>query len=520
MTSIWFDKDEYFSNDTIKLSTQLGDDFLPSGGPAVILDAVIKVTAEDPAQNQYSFELYDDGTHGDAKAGDGKYANSFDKTSLSGIYKFAFQISGHNMRAGEPFTRECFLAKTVKTILPTVTPIPNGADKVCKGATGASEPIVVRAEDVGGNDSSEYSRYAFNPDGVSTDAGILAIWNVGSNGNAPQPNAYMRLLGDNAHPIGDVGLLFQRNWLGQKAYSLISRGNDVLITYSGRFDKNGKPVSALLNAEGQLISEELRLPEHFPARETMKGVWTGAHFIFVSTGHEFVGSNVVRDLVLETADTNGKSISSKILMKLDTPLHLSAPVWIDNLVVGHERILLTIRKSINEQHHTFIYPFDLEGNQLGEPVVLDPPLIYEQQGEILTGGFGRTYMVPTESGWMVLIPSVGEGIYVAHLDPAGSLISSPKLIDDTLNWGDGFVDAIPYHNGIAILGGSSDSSQTILFVSAYGSIGQQWNISKEDSQDGSLLNHKEQLFLLYASGPKTRNPETNQVLIRELRCSP
>jgi hypothetical protein len=516
LISTEFDKQEYFSGDTMKLSTLLLDDFLPLGGPTFVLDAVIKVTAEDPAQNQYSFELYDNGTHGDAKAGDGEYANSFDKTSLPGIYKFAFQMSGHNIRAGEPLIRECFLAKTVKLIQPTPSPIPGGDDKICKGGIRVSEPIMVRAEDVGGNDSSDYSRYAFDPQGVSTNAGILVIWRMGFNGESPQPNAYKRLLDDNANPIGDVNLLFEQNVLGQ-SYSLVSRGNDILATYLGRFDNIDKSVSDLLDSEGHLISEEFRLPdEHFSARESMKTVWTGTHFMFGSSSHHYTTEQgFVYDLILETADSNGKSISSKTIVKSNDVIRA------DDLAVGHERMLLTVGRNIDRQNHIFIYHFDLEGNELGEPVIFDPPLNYEQNGKILPAYFGRAYTFPTADGWMVLWSSVNEGIYVAYLDPAGALISSPRLIDGTLNFGAGFGDIIPYHGGAAILGrASAEGGRIVFFVSAYGTIGQKWNIPKENVQDNSLLNHKGHLFLVYATGPKTRKPDTNQVLIRELQCVP
>ena len=86
---------------------------------------MIKVVAENPGKNHYAFELYDDGTHGDEKSGDGVFANIFDNTRMTGIYKYYFKIEGHNQRVyyenndpqrpiHAPFERECFLITKVK----------------------------------------------------------------------------------------------------------------------------------------------------------------------------------------------------------------------------------------------------------------------------------------------------------------------------------------------------------------------------------------------------------------------
>jgi hypothetical protein len=83
---------------------------------------VRKAVAENPVLKRYSFYLYDDGTHGDEKANDGIYANSFNRTLITGIYKFYFQLSGHNKKTGEILSIECFLAKTV-SIIPNPTSI-------------------------------------------------------------------------------------------------------------------------------------------------------------------------------------------------------------------------------------------------------------------------------------------------------------------------------------------------------------------------------------------------------------
>jgi hypothetical protein len=74
----------------------------------------MKVIVEDPAKKQYSFELYDDGLHGDGKSDDGVYANIFSNTLPIGKYNFYLQISGKNNRDKQPFAREYFFSTIVK----------------------------------------------------------------------------------------------------------------------------------------------------------------------------------------------------------------------------------------------------------------------------------------------------------------------------------------------------------------------------------------------------------------------
>ncbi len=107
-------KDQYFAGEPIKLTASIEDSLSAAPmGPEYIYGATMLVTAEDPAQNQYTFELYDDGQHGDGSANDGVYANLFHDTWLLGSYNFNVQVSGLNNRAGQPFTREYGLSQVI-----------------------------------------------------------------------------------------------------------------------------------------------------------------------------------------------------------------------------------------------------------------------------------------------------------------------------------------------------------------------------------------------------------------------
>ena len=63
------------------------------------------------SKTEILLELYDDGTHGDEKAGDGIYANSFDDTTMEGIYTFTFTATGKTDNT--PFRREETIQKYV-----------------------------------------------------------------------------------------------------------------------------------------------------------------------------------------------------------------------------------------------------------------------------------------------------------------------------------------------------------------------------------------------------------------------
>jgi subtilisin-like proprotein convertase family protein len=110
------EKEEYFSGDPITLSFGITDGVSGTllAGREYIHGVTMMVTIEDPAKNQYSLELYDDGLHGDGEPDDGVYANIFSDTSLVGEYNFYLQIAGKNNRAKEPFTREYFFSIDVK----------------------------------------------------------------------------------------------------------------------------------------------------------------------------------------------------------------------------------------------------------------------------------------------------------------------------------------------------------------------------------------------------------------------
>ena len=106
-----FDRQEYRSGEIIRLSAGVEDGVISY---EYIHHIFIQAIVEDPAGKKYSLTLYDDGLHHDGNADDGVYAGAFWDTALPGKYNFYLQISGKNIRADQPFTREYYLSTTVR----------------------------------------------------------------------------------------------------------------------------------------------------------------------------------------------------------------------------------------------------------------------------------------------------------------------------------------------------------------------------------------------------------------------
>jgi hypothetical protein len=494
--SISFDKEKYFSGDDIKVSLSANDNY--NG-------IVVKVIIEDPVSKQHSLYLYDDGSHKDEKANDGIYANTFGDTVNTGIYKFYFQLSGHNKTTGETLAKECFLAKTINsTSSPTAALTSKNEDKACRRIE-TSAPIVVRPEGVGGNDSSELSWWAYKPKAVSMGERILAIWQVGFDGQRPKPNVYMRILNSNLRLAGEVKLLFDRNVIGST--TLIRQEDKAIFSYCGRYNTEDRSTSAFLDSYGNLISEIVRSPTNIACVSGPLSVWTGSHMLFYSAFNTFDHFGVF----LNVADPDGNSISWREVPTYSLP------------TVTQGGMLM---RAISQDNSLTIHHFDLAGNDLGEWATLKA-IPYEVDGKLAVGSYKNAFVVPTNNGWMVIASLTTPGIYIAHLSPDGSLISEPIITEKNLYFESGFIDGISHNGSIALLGcsypfGYSTKTGCIaLFISEDNTITQYWLPKGNDQpMDISFFEHQNRLFMIYTSKHTDEERPTNQVLIRELQCIP
>jgi hypothetical protein len=393
------------------------------------------------------------------------------------------------------------LAGCSNSVFPISIPQPTttaaAADsKFCQEKMQVSAPIVVRPEGVGGTDSTEYGYWAREARAVSTSAGILATWQTGFDGQYPVPNVYMRFLDDNANPAGEISLLSERSAV--QTPSFISKGDGALFMFCALYDHRTYLTSALLDPYGKLISEQRRFSTTYCGGVSdPEAIWTGSRLLFA-----WYPQMYGPDVLFEVADTNGNSLLEK---KFRTD-GASDP----HFAYGHGRVLMVVplrtgadfMSGIEGQSYLAVHRFDIEGNEIAEPVNLEP---------IPGSAFGTGFIVPTEAGWLIIASTSARapGYYVARLAPDGSLVSGPDLVNTDI----GFQDVIPYGGGAVALAG-----KIVLFFEADGSLRQEWS-SDEYMDVGGLVVHKGRLFILYATQLQGK-PETNQVLIREFQCVP
>jgi hypothetical protein len=425
----------------------------------------------------------------------------FNNTLNTGIYKFYFRLANHNQDTGETITRECYLAKTVRKV--TVIAEEN---KSCRKIE-TSAPVVVRAEGVGESGSSDLGGYAFHPRAVSMGTDVLATWYVGFDGESPKPNAYMRLLDINANPIGEVKLLFERNWTGQ-SYSLVKKDEYAVLTYCGRYKPGAyfedRVTSAFFDSQGQFVSEQVRSPSNRVCSYTGgEAIWTGSRMLFAWPDVNSLSFN--HELLLDVADTNGSSLSWKSV-RTDAGAY-------PQFAIGHRHVFMVVTDTLGNS--LTVHRFDLDGNELGEPAILSP-LTYEVNGKMVVGGFASPYIVATANGWMILAFSKPGGIYVAHLTPDGQLASEPFVSHTTLDFTNGFDDVLSYKGGAVVL-----DDDKALFLAENGIVYQQWYPERSELPNfGSFFEHRDRLYLIYTGKAPSGDQNANQVLVRELKCIP
>jgi hypothetical protein len=87
----------------IPLSAALGD--VEAGGVSIVPGAVIGATLESPSGVLAEADLFDDGLHADAEAGDGAFGGSANPASEAGWYSVTYRADGVHPATGQAFRR-------------------------------------------------------------------------------------------------------------------------------------------------------------------------------------------------------------------------------------------------------------------------------------------------------------------------------------------------------------------------------------------------------------------------------
>lgn len=393
---------------------------------------------------------------------------------------------------------------------PTITAV--GEDsQFCQDRMQLSAPVAVWPESTDGTNNTGGNQWPSDPRAVSTSAGILVTWQTFNN-QYSKVRDYVRLLDDNAQPIGEVSSPFERSGIQRPSFAS-KEGGGLLAFCEDQQDTDLKVKSVLLDPYGKFISEQ----HHFSTRYgcafyKADALWTGSRMLFAWYS-ETMSEKSINDIWFGVADASGNNLREK---KLRTDGMLEP-----DLAYGHGRALMVVpirtdydfMKGLRGKTHLAVHRFDVDGNEIQEPLILEP----------LPGAeFGISFIAPTEDGWLIVASTsrADSRYYLVRLAPDGSLVSGPDLV----NTGSDvfFVDMIPYGGGaVALLSGYlnhySDFSK-VLFFDADGSLRQEWSVGGSLGL-GGLVAHKGKLFMLYAA-TLPGNPKTDQVFIREFQCAP
>jgi hypothetical protein len=405
-------------------------------------------------------------------------------------------------------------------VTPAVTPSVEEEVNSCREIHAVSDPVIVRDANVGdaapyfvpGYSINSVDRNAFYPKAISTDTGILVTWRVSFDGQKPEPNVFMRLLDEHAVPLGEVQNLFERNMTGL-SYSLLKVENKFVLGYCGRYGHEDQTTRVFLNSQGEVLSEQPLPTDLSCGSKGQSAVSTGSGSRLITTWMDHI-----HKAVLNIADQDGNSLALKELP--------GEGDYYPQVAVGHGRILVVVNSKSSEHSPLTIHRFDLDGNELGDPVIINP-LIFEQDGIIREKSFTTPSLIPTTDGWMLLSSPRSwslsfNGIYVAHLAPDGTLISGPfitGLDDPDLGFSNGIEQVFPYGQGAIIWGHNLEHKKLVVFVSKHGVVNPILNSLQEPDVifHPFFFEHQEKLFSVYT---KKVDVMTNQVLLREVECTP
>jgi hypothetical protein len=314
----------------------------------------------------------------------------------------------------------------------------------------------------------------------------------------------MRLLDQDAQPLGEVRLLFERNWVGP-AGTLLWQEDHAVLSYCGRYDLGrgileDRATSVFLDSSGNVLSEWVREPSNRHC--SFSGTtWTGTHLLFSTISASWPGGGHF----VERALADGTGLGWEELSADDA--------FASDFAVGHGRVLRVVG-SPSAGIPLTVHHYSLDGRDRGPMAVLEP-IPYELDEMLFSGQPRGISLVPVEDGWLVLGALPAQGIYVAHLDPEGGLDSPPRMEGADFRFANGLTDVIAFQGGAVLIGRA-----VILYVSSDVRISPEKPQDTGQSASGLLFEHQGRLFVIYAGalGPVPQN--TNQVIVREIACRP
>ena len=349
--SVDTDGDEFFTNNPIKITASIEDSILDSPiGYEYIHGITVQVTASDPNNNEFLYELYDDGLHGDGNADDGVYANSFSNTGLGGNYNFNIQFSGNTNRDGQPFTREANLSLVVSNTPSVVSSLRAYANPTSSYGVNFT---VTFSEPITGVDVSDFRLFT---SGNLPSAAIVSVtgsgrvYTVTVNTGSGSGTIHLDVLDDDTI-VGEGGVKLGGAGLGNGEYANGETYDVDNTTSTTTVNKLADTNDGICNAADCSLREAITAAA-FSDAVTLDATLSGGTIRLVSaltlSKNVTIDGSMLAIPITISGDTDGNAIGDVQIFKINSGMNVN----LINLTIANSRTFaienfgtLTISKS-------------------------------------------------------------------------------------------------------------------------------------------------------------------------------
>ncbi|APR82617.1 Type IV fimbrial biogenesis protein PilY1 [Minicystis rosea] len=351
---------------------------------------------------------------------------------------------------------------------------------------------------------------------VATANGLLAVWSVGFNGSAPVPNTFSRVLDPDGIPQGSpAGLLPQRSVpVGPRAAP--SAEDEVILGYCGRFGAEDRATSTRVTATGEPIGPEI---QREPKGRSCTGisapsaVWTGTRQLFAWTTNA-ASPSLPPEVVLDVADASGTSVGFRSILE-DADGDATARLAVNGASAA---LIAGTRAPGGVATRLAFALLDQEGQSLGSPLVIDPP--------VAGGSWGRTEIAAAASGGFIALGGNRDepGIFRALFSASGALVEPPAQLEGMALTVDAITLALAAREGggFVLVSNAIEGADARAFAMALSDDGRVTGTWFADAPDEpwffspSVATRAGRVFVLY----QTVMTQPSELRVRELGCLP